>query len=335
MERPHVWEPALTDSFKRRIDYLRISLTARCNLRCIYCMPAGGLPVRPESDQLTSGEIVRIARAAASCGISKVRLTGGEPLLRQDIVPLVAALKQVAGIPEVSLTTNGMMFASRAVQLRQAGLDRVNISLDTMDPRRFRMITRGGELSRVWGAIAAAEEAGLAPVKINMVPMAGVNDDEILSFAALTFEKDYHIRFIERMPVGPADDDRAALIGTDEIRRRIEPLGRLAPLAFRGQGPSRNYRIEGARGVIGLISPVSDHFCDSCNRLRLTANGRLRPCLFAEREVDLRTPLRRGVSDEALRDLFAEAVLAKPAGHALHESGRGAGGLASLSQIGG
>ncbi len=325
----------LTDSFNRQIDYLRISITDQCNLKCIYCMPEKGLKHFDQSDILTTSEIIRIVRVACKYGVRKVRLTGGEPLLRNDIIPLISGIKD-AGIKDLSITTNGQRLAGMAELLNKAGLDRVNISLDTLIAERYREMTRGGEIDRVWEAVAEAEKAGLSPVKINMVPVRGVNDDEVSRFAALTLYKDVHVRFIEFMPVGKHGTwTPDAYLSKDEIMERVADVGKLIRLPFKGGGPSRNYRIEGAQGMIGFISPISDCFCDSCNRLRLTAIGKIRPCLFSEIAVDIKTPLRSGVSDDELESLYRRAVLSKPARHALHEGALFQPATTSMSQIGG
>ena len=325
----------LKDSFNRQIDYLRISITDRCNLKCIYCMPGKGLKQFAQEDILTSDEIIRIVRIAGKYGVRQVRLTGGEPLLRDEIIPLVAGIKR-AGIQDLSITTNGQRLAGMAGALKNAGLDRVNISLDTLIAQRYREITRGGELDSVWEAVAEAERVGLSPVKINMVPVRGVNDDEVARFAALTLYKDVHVRFIEFMPIGNRETwNSDAYLSKDEIMERASSAGKLVKLPFKGGGPSRNYRIEGAHGMIGFISAMSDCFCGSCNRLRLTAIGSLRPCLFSEASVDIKTPLRNGATDAELEALYCRAVLSKPARHTL-----GAGTivqpvLSPMSQIGG
>jgi len=326
---------ALTDSYNRRIDYLRISITDRCNLKCIYCMPEKGLKHFAQAEILTSDEIITIVRIACKYGVRKVRLTGGEPLLREDIIPLIEGIKR-AGVQDLSITTNAQRLAGKASALKRAGLDRVNISLDTLQKERYKDITRGGELHRVWEAIMESERVGLSPVKINMVPVRGVNDDEILVFAALTLKKDVHVRFIEFMPIGNRETWRPdAYLGRDEIMARVALAGKLIRLPFKGGGPSRNYRIEGAPGMIGFISAISDCFCSSCNRLRLTAIGKLRPCLFSEATVDMKTPLRNGASDEELETLYRSAVLAKPAGHTLRDGSSDHPSLSPMSQIGG
>ena len=325
----------LTDSYNRRIDYLRISITDRCNLKCIYCMPEKGLKHFKQSEILTTAEIIRIVRIACKYGVRKVRLTGGEPLLRNDIVQLISGIKS-AGIQDLSITTNAQRLAGMAKELKKAGLDRVNISLDTLLADRYRDITRGGEIDRVWEAIAEAERAGLSPVKINVVPVRGVNDDEIPAFAAMTLKKDVHIRFIEFMPIGNNGAWKPdAYLSKEEIMVRVTSAGKLIRLPFKGGGPSRNYRIDGAAGMIGFISAISDCFCSSCNRLRLTAIGKLRPCLFSEITVDLKTPLRNGASDEELEALYRSAVLSKPASHTLRDGSLGHPSLSPMSQIGG
>lgn len=267
--------------------------------------------------------------------LRKVRLTGGEPLLRNDIISLISGIKEI-GIHDLSITTNGMRLASMACELKKAGLDRVNISLDTLDVGRYGILTRGGDIKHVWEGIEEAERVGLKPVKIDVVPIRGLNDDETLKFASLTFYKDYHIRYIELMPI---DRDiikwKKVCVTKQELIEKISSLGELILLEFKGKGPSRNYRIKGAKGVIGFISPISDHFCDSCNRLRLTATGKLRPCLFSDIEIDIKTPMRNGASDGELETLFHHAVIAKPPGHTLNERKNSFTPLSSMSKIGG
>jgi GTP 3',8-cyclase len=323
------------DSFNRQIDYLRISITDRCNLRCIYCMPEKGRTCFPGADILTTREILRIVRIAAAHGVRKVRLTGGEPLLRKDILFLVEGIKE-AGIRDLSITTNGQRLGLMARELRTAGLDRVNISLDTLNAERYRTITRGGDIERVWDAIHEAERVGLSPIKINVVPIRGVNDDEVRKFATLTLYKDIHIRFIEFMPVSENGYwKKDAYLRKEEIMERVAEAGRLLPREFKGDGPSRNYMLEGALGVIGFIGALSDCFCASCNRLRLTSVGKLRPCLFSNGEMDIKTPLRNGASDEELGMLYRQAVLSKPERHAFQENSDNCAGISSMSQIGG
>ena len=307
------------DRYGRRITYLRVSVTDRCNLRCIYCMPEEGVPSMRHADILSYEEITRLVRIAAGMGISQVRLTGGEPLVRKGIASLVRSVAQVPGIEGLAMTTNGQLLARLARQLADAGLQRVNISLDTLHPERFRAITRRGELQHTLAGIEAARRAGLEPVKINTVVMRGINDDEVVDFARHTLSDGWNVRFIEVMPLG----EGASLAGdtyvpTDEVRTRIEEeLGPLEPASLSGSGPARVWRLPGATGTLGFISAISHHFCHECNRLRLTANGRLVPCLLSDLEFDLRTPLRSGATDAELRDVFRRAIEAKPSGHHL------------------
>lgn len=311
------------DNFNRPISYLRISVTDRCNLRCVYCMPPEGVPWRSHEEILRYEEIELIVQAAASLGISKVRLTGGEPLVRLGVVELVRMLARIPGIDDLAMTTNGTLLARYAAELAQAGLKRVNVSLDTLQPERFRQITRHGDLSAVFEGLAAAREAGLVPVKVNMVVVRGLNDDEVVDFARLTLKDDWHVRFIELMPLGAnaawAGD---GYVSVGEVRRRIEAgLGELAPAKVGvGNGPARYYRLPEAVGTIGFISPVSEHFCYQCNRLRLTADGRLRPCLLSDYEIDLRTPLRHGAGLTEVKELLVHSIRAKPERHLLAES---------------
>jgi cyclic pyranopterin phosphate synthase len=324
----------LSDSFQRPINYLRISVTDRCNLRCIYCMPENGIELMQHQDILTYEEICTIVQAAAQMGISKVRITGGEPLVRLDLPQLLRMLAQIEGIDDISLTTNGTLLGGCAAELKSAGLKRVNISLDTLKPDRFEFITRDGSLTDVIEGIEAAHLVGLEPVKINMVVMAGINDDEILDFASRTIEDGWHVRFIERMPVVIGDVVVPEAVPVSEMRKRLESLGELEPCRPTvGNGPARYFRFPRARGTIGFITPVTEHFCFQCNRLRLTADGKLRPCLLAEDEIDLRQPLRDGISPDGVKELIKEAVARKPRGHHLAEGYRPQG--RPFSQVGG
>jgi len=308
----------LYDSFQRPINYLRISVTDRCNLRCIYCMPAEGVPLMSHQDILTYEEIYSITRAAAELGINKVRLTGGEPLVRSGLTELVKMLAQIKAIDEISLTTNGTLLSRYAAELKQAGLKRVNISLDTLKSGKFRLITRGTlNLSDVLEGIEAARSVGLNPVKLNMVVMSGINDDELLDFAAKTINEEWHVRFIEFMPI---NSSASYFVSVSDMRRRLELLGQLKPcLPSVGNGPAKYFRFPHARGTIGFITPVSEHFCFHCNRLRLTADGRLRSCLLADNEVDLKPPLRGGIPSAGLKRLIEAAVADKPLRHHLAE----------------
>ena len=308
------------DSFCRPINYLRVSVTDRCNLRCIYCMPEQGIPQKQHADILRYEEIERLVRIAAGLGIHKVRLTGGEPLVRPDLQELVAMLARIPGVDDLSLTTNGILLAPLAASLAAAGLQRVNVSLDSLRGERFSAITRRGRLEDVLAGLEAAHAAGLSPVKINMVVMRGVNDDEVIDFARRTLEDGWHVRFIEVMPLGEGSGVRAnrGYVPASEIRHAIEAaFGALEPAKQDPLGPARYWRLEGAPGTIGFITPISEHFCHHCNRLRLTADGHLLPCLMSGRELDLKAPMRLGADDEALRQLFLEAISAKPSGHHL------------------
>jgi cyclic pyranopterin phosphate synthase len=320
------------DRFDREIDYLRISITDKCNLGCTYCMPLMKPKTFKAGEVLSGQEVLRIVRVARGFGVHKVRLTGGEPLLRDDMLDLVRGIR-AAGVPDLSLTTNGMFLKQRAQELKEAGLDRLNVSLDTMRPDRFREITGGGELERVLEGIEEAERVGLAPVKLNMVPMRGINDDEVVDFARLTIDRPIHVRFIELMPFRN-NWDEAKCVKSAEVRERIESgIGPLQRRRFRGRGPSRNHVLEGAAGIIGFISAMSHSFCYSCNRMRINATGRIRPCLFSRTEVDLLTPMRRGADDDELRRLFMLAIDSKPEGNYLKEPGMHSSD--SMSSIGG
>jgi len=310
----------LSDSFQRPVNYLRISVTDRCNLRCIYCMPPEGVCLMPHSDVLTYEEIYTIARVAAELGINKVRLTGGEPLVRLELPDLVNMLASIDGIDDISLTTNGIFLSHYAAELKSAGLQRVNVSLDSLRQDRFESITRGGDIRDVLEGIEVAKAVRLNPVKINVVALAGINDDELVDFAAKTIDEGWHVRFIEFMPVVGDAAAVSEFISVSEIRKRIEALGVLEPcMSSVGNGPAKYFRLPNARGSIGFITPVSEHFCFSCNRLRLTADGKLRPCLLSKDEVDLKAPLRSGISSEGLKRLIEDAVARKPMRHHLAE----------------
>lgn len=327
------------DRFARSIDYLRISVTDRCNLRCGYCMPAEGIASRAHEQILRYEEIATVARVAAGLGVTHIRLTGGEPLVRLGIVDLVRLLALIPGIDDLAMTTNGTLLAGCAQQLAGAGLRRVNISLDTLDPQQYQQITRRGHLADALDGIRAARAAGLAPVKINAVIIRGMNDDQILPLAAQAMSDGWHLRFIEWMPLGaatmPSADWRQPVVTGAEIRGAIEDaFGPLQPDdSLAGAGPARTWRLPGAAGSIGFITPVSDHFCASCNRLRLTADGQLRPCLLANQEIDLRAALRRGADEMEIRELLLQAIALKPQCHHLSSPEPVSGRL--MSQIGG
>ncbi len=309
-----------SDSFQRPINYLRISVTDRCNLRCTYCMPADGVGLVSHEDILSYEEIHTIVQAAAELGINKIRITGGEPLLRSGLPGLIEMLASIDAIDDISLTTNGILLAGYATELKSAGLQRVNVSLDTLKQDKFESITRGAQLSDVLGSIEIAKSAGLEPVKLNTVVMAGINDDELLDFAHKTIDDGWHVRFIELMPVGGESTGNLLFVPVSDIKQRLEVLGKLEPCFHNaGNGPAKYFRFPQAKGTIGFITPVSEHFCFHCNRLRLTADGKLRLCLLGEDEIDLREPLRSGISSAGLKQLIEEAVARKPLRHHLAE----------------
>ncbi|ORJ58766.1 GTP 3',8-cyclase MoaA [Geothermobacter hydrogeniphilus] len=326
----------LSDRFGRQLNYLRLSITDRCNLRCRYCMPEEGVASLGHGAVLRYEELLRIAKVACDLGVRKIRVTGGEPLVRRGVVDFIGTLASLPQRPEVVVTTNGLQLAEMASDLRDAGLSRVNVSLDTLDAGRFLQITRREGLERVLAGIEAADKVGLGPVKINMVPIGGVNADEIEAFARLTLEHPWFVRFIEFMPV--SDD----LDYTPEQRIPVEgimaALRRVAPLVEeprRGpSGPARLYRYEGAPGGLGVIPAVSSHFCDQCNRLRVTADGKIRPCLFSDQEIDLRAAMRDGAGDEELAAIFRKAANVKPDRHHLEDPHDGTG-TRRMGQIGG
>ena len=326
------------DPFGRAITYLRISLTDRCNLRCVYCMPKEGVQWQPRADQLSVDEIVRVVEAAAQGGVKRIRLTGGEPLVHPNIVEIVRRLSSIQTIEEVSLTTNAMLLERLAQPLADAGLNRVNISLDTLDRDKFKRITRGGEINRVWKGIAAAEKAHLKPIKLNTVIVRGLNADELPALAGLTVENDWHVRFIEVMPIGnaqgwgngfPAPDER--YVSVQEMHTELSELDLQPVTAAHGNGPARTFQIPGALGTVGFISPLGEHFCENCNRLRLTSDGKLRSCLVIPNEVSLRGAVRAG---ESLDRYFQQAILEKPQHHNMLAA-MPADAQRGMSQIGG
>lgn len=309
------------DGFGRRIDYMRISLTDRCNMRCVYCMPAVGMQFQPRPELLTNDELLLVVRAAAAAGFRKLRLTGGEPALRQDLVELIRAMKAVPGIEQIAMTTNALRLRRTAADLKAAGLDRVNVSIDSLDPQKFRQMTRGGSLDEVWAGILAADAAGLRPLKLNAVIVRGMNDDEVLPLAALTTQHPWEFRFIEVMPLtGVAGLAEEGVVSTAELIARIEAhFGPLQPYGQDPADPARRYRIPGAPGKLGFISAVTDPFCATCNRMRLTADGRLHLCLLRDDEVDLRAAIRSGATQAEVEQIIRHAVQLKPWGHGLPE----------------
>lgn len=329
------------DSFNREIDYLRISVIDNCNLRCVYCMPIEGLRFLPREEMLTAEEIERVARAAVSVGFRKFRLTGGEPTLRQDLIEIVERLASIKGVGDLALTTNALLMGRLALPLKRAGLTRINVHLDSLNPETVEHQMRWGSFERIWEGIVAAEEAGLVPIKLNSVVAAGYNESDVVDLARLTLERDWHVRFIELMPLGGGECASLSIkryVSNIETRRRIEAA--LGPIAeLQSSDPSdeaRNYRLARARGVIGFISPVSEPYCGSCNRMRLTADGKFHLCLLNDGELDVRKALRSHNGDGGVAEvakILMRAVDVKPTGHHLLE-GRSTKDR-SMYQIGG
>lgn len=305
----------LVDRYNRSHDYLRISVTDKCNLRCVYCMPEEGMEFEPEENHLSFPEIAEVVRVLAGSGLKRIRLTGGEPLLRKNLEHLVAMLAAVPGIEDIALTTNGIFLANKADALKAAGLTRVNISLDSLRADRFSFITRGGRIAKVLAGIDAALRTELNPVKLNVVLMKGINDDEIEDFLQLTLEQRLHIRFIEYMPIGHDGDGwKSKYVSLETVFEKAADRGWSVEEehSIRGNGPSENHRLKGAAGSFGLIHPVSSHFCQSCNRLRLTADGQIKSCLYWSDEFNVRSLIG---NDEALLNLFGRALAIKPENH--------------------
>ncbi|NLG99458.1 MAG: GTP 3',8-cyclase MoaA [Chloroflexi bacterium] len=309
------------DQFGRNIHYLRISLTDHCNLRCVYCMPED-MTFRPNAELMQDDELLLLVKLFANLGFDKLRLTGGEPTVRAHVVDLVREIAATPGIKNVTMTTNGILLGKLAEPLKQAGLDRVNISLDTLNPAKFKRLTRWGTFDQVWEGIEAAERAGLTPVKINAVVVRGYNEDDVVDLANLTLEHSWQIRFIEMMPfAGATELQQAQVVRASEMMEKIQTaLGTLVPVnGGKLDGEARIFKLPGAAGEIGFISSVSMPFCASCTRARLTADGKLRLCLLREKEVDLLTPMRQGASLEDLRQLILDGIWYKPWGHGLME----------------
>lgn len=313
-----MFETTLHDQFCRRLNYLRVSVTDRCNLRCVYCVPRDSIPRMPHGDILRYEEILRIIRIGVTLGISKIRITGGEPLVRKDLLPFLRQLSSLEGLGEIALTTNGVLLDTHLEALQAAGIRRLNISLDTLRRERFTAITGSDRFDQVWSAVERAHAMGFHPIKLNVVAMRGINDDELHDISALTLERPYHVRFIEYMPMGNPNIPGDPYISNDAVRERVEQIAKLVPVPRSGSdGPARRFRFSGAPGEVGFISPLSHHFCESCNRLRLTASGKLRPCLLSNQEFDLTAPLRAGASDDELAAIFVEGARLKPMAHNL------------------
>jgi GTP 3',8-cyclase len=336
VEREAPAEGPMRDGFGRRVEYLRISVTDKCNLRCVYCMPEEGLPWLRREQLLGYEEIASIVATMAGLGLRRLRITGGEPLVRRDLATLVRLLRAVPGIEDIALSTNAVLLAEQARALREAGVDRLNVSLDSLRPDRIDAISRRpGSAAAIFRGLAAAEEAGFAPIKINCVVMRGRNDDEVAEFARISRERPWHVRFIEVMPTGDnLGVSQDEYVSSDEILARVRAVGELEPVAGpRGNGPATYFGFPGAPGTVGVITPMSHNYCDRCNRMRLTADGQLRPCLFGEIQTNLRDPLRRG---EPLEPLVRHTLRIKPERHWLVQgSATGSGGLRALSEVGG
>jgi cyclic pyranopterin phosphate synthase len=327
----------LVDNNNRVINYLRLSITDRCNLRCIYCMPEEGIDFLSHNDILRYEEILRIVRLSVQRGIRKIRLTGGEPLVRKDFLGFLKKLNEIEGLKEITLTTNGVLLKEYASDIRKCGVHRINVSLDSLKRERFKNITGRDFFEKVWDGIQEAERVGFDPIKINVVAMRGVNDDEIQDFARLTLEKPYHIRFIELMPVGAKNGwSLEKFMPVLEVYNLIREIGNLTPILRRDSldGPAQRFMLDGARGEIGLIGALSNHFCSICNRLRLTADGHLRSCLFSDEEIDIKPALRKDRGDEALLDMLETAIKEKPIRHNLFSKG-GRNCARQMSSIGG
>ncbi len=308
----------LIDSCNRHLNYLRISITDRCNLQCRYCVPQELIPKLSHADILTYEEILRVVRVATRLGISKVRITGGEPLVRKGVYNFLHKLVATEGLKDVSLTTNGVYLNENIEKIQAAGISRINISLDTLSRSKYHDITGFDRFERVWQGIETAHRAGFYPIKLNIVALRGVNDDELVDMARLSFQSPFHVRFIEYMPIGQADFSPDPPLLVPEIKDRISVLGNLEPIReITHDGPAQRYQYTDAKGEVGFIPAISQHFCDRCNRLRLTASGQLRPCLLSDRQENLKKVIRENGSDNDLAQIFLNTVIHKPSDHNL------------------
>ncbi|MCK5836937.1 MAG: GTP 3',8-cyclase MoaA [Desulfobacula sp.] len=322
----------------RIINYLRISVTDRCNFRCQYCVPASPFHVIEHERIARYEEILRITNLGCELGITKVRITGGEPFVRKDILLFLEKLCAIDSLKDISITTNGSLLTRKKIKrLIEMGIKRLNISLDTLDPGKFLEITRRDRFHQVWDSILAAHELGIAPIKLNTVILRGINDDEIEKITALTLKYPFHIRFIEYMPMGNSAVEKKQQILTDEIKERIESkFGTLMPVERTiNDGPAKKFHIDGAKGIVGFITPISSHFCSTCNRLRLTSRGTLRPCLLNNYEKDIINPLRNGASDDELKNIILAALKKKPSFHGLTEQSIKDMPISHMTSIGG
>lgn len=323
----------LIDPYNRHLNYLRISITDRCNLKCIYCVPRDLIPRLSHDEILTYEEILRLVRIGIRLGISKIRVTGGEPLVRKGVYGFLTDLSGLDGLADLSLTTNGVSLKTNLNKIKAAGINRINISLDTLDRTKFEHITGLDLFDQVWQGIEMALGMGFHPIKLNIVALKGINDDELTDMARLSFDYPLHIRFIEYMPMGESQIGNGPLLLAPEIKRRISVLGRLIPVPnTKNDGPAQRYHFEGAAGEIGFIHALSHHFCDRCNRLRLTARGQLRPCLLSDHHEDVRGIMRTGGTDEQLAEVFFKAVRHKPSDHnlAIQNPSRVCGQMSSI-----
>ncbi|MGD8894804.1 MAG: GTP 3',8-cyclase MoaA [Acidobacteriota bacterium] len=326
------------DRFGREINYLRLSVIDHCNLRCVYCMPLRGLSFVPSPELLTAAEIETVVRAAVGVGFRKFRLTGGEPTLRPDIVEITRRIGSVPGVEDLAMTSNAILLPRLAPPLKEAGLRRLNIHVDTLHPGRLTKLMRFGSVQEIEAGIAAAESAGLIPIKINCTVTRDYNDSDVVDLARRALERDWHVRFIELMPLGGGETAHVALsqfVPSSETRRRIETeLGPLVPLDGQNRSDeARNFRFEGGGGVVGFISPVSEPYCGSCNRMRLTADGKFHLCLLNDDELDVKRALRKGAGVDEVKEILLRAVKLKPTGHRLDEGVSPQG--RSMFQIGG
>ena len=323
----------LIDPYNRHLNYLRISITDRCNLKCIYCVPRDLIPRLSHDEILTYEEILRLVRIGIRLGISKIRVTGGEPLVRKGVYGFLTDLSGLDGLADLSLTTNGVSLKTNLNKIKAAGINRINISLDTLNRTKFENITGFDLFDQVWQGIEMALGMGFHPIKLNIVALKGINDDELTDMARLSFDYPLHIRFIEYMPMGESQIGNGPLLLAPEIKRRISVLGRLIPVQnTKNDGPAQRYHFEGAAGEIGFIHALSHHFCDRCNRLRLTARGQLRPCLLSDHHEDVRGIMRTGGTDEQLAEVFFKAVRHKPSDHnlAIQNPSRVCGQMSSI-----
>jgi cyclic pyranopterin phosphate synthase len=308
----------LIDPCNRHLNYLRISITDRCNLKCLYCVPRDQITRLSHADILTYEEILRLVKIGVKLGITKLRVTGGEPLVRKGVYEFLSELSRIDGLADLSLTTNGVALKDNLAKIKSAGIKRLNISLDTLKRKKFHEITGLDLFDQVWQGIEMARDMGFHPIKLNIVALNGINDDELKDMALLSFDNPFQIRFIEYMPIGDSQIGDGPLLLAPEIKKRISELGQLIPVRNSvNDGPAQRYRFEGARGEVGFIHALSHHFCDRCNRLRLTASGKLRPCLLSDHHEDIKGPLREGSSDDELAEIFFKAVRHKPSDHNL------------------